>query len=75
MILTDDHWNLPIVKNISVLKLIARSGNFIPTPAANQLLINVRRSLNIFCIRVYRCFSKNVYSKLIEQAAKEAQDA
>ena len=73
LILTDQHKNLPIVRDVSVLKLVARTGNFIPTPSANQLVVNVRRSLNIFCIRVYRCFSKAVYSKLIEQGAKDAR--
>ena len=49
-ILTDEHKNLAIVNDTTILKLVARTGNFIPTPSANQIVFNVRRSLNIFCI-------------------------
>ena len=42
-ILTDDHKTLPIVNDLAILKLVSRTGNFIPTPSANQLVCNVRR--------------------------------
>jgi hypothetical protein len=74
-ILTDEHKNLPIVNDLAILKLVSRTGNFIPTPSANQIVFNVRRSLNIFCIRVYKLISKSVYRTLIEQGAEEAQAA
>ena len=74
-ILTDEHKNLPIVNNTTILKLVARTGNFIPTPSANQIVFNVRRSLNLFCIRVYKNISKSIYRELIEQGAEEARFA
>ena len=74
-ILTDEHKNLPIVNNTTILKLVARTGNFIPTPSANQIVFNVRRSLNLFCIRVYKNISKSIHRKLIEQGAEEARSA
>jgi hypothetical protein len=73
--LTDEHKNLSIVNNTTILKLVARTGNFIPTPSANQIVFNVRRSLNIFCIRVYKCITKSVYWNLITQGAEEARSA
>ena len=60
-ILTDEHKNLPIVNNTTILKLVARTGNFIPTNSANQIVFNVLRSLNIFCIQVYKNLSKSIY--------------
>ena len=74
-ILTDEHKNLPIINDLAILKLVSRTGNFIPTPSANQLVFNVRRSLNIFCIRVYKTITKSIYRKLIERGAEEAQAA
>ena len=74
-ILTDEHKNLPIVNNTTILKLVARTGNFIPTPSANQIVFNVRRSLNLFCIRVYKNISKSIHRKLIEKGAEEARSA
>ena len=74
-ILTDEHKNLAIVNDTTILKLVARTGNFIPTPSANQIVFNVRRSLNIFCIRVYKNITKSVYSSLIAQGAEEAHSA
>ena len=75
LILTDEHKNLPIVRDPSVLKLVARTGKSIPTPPAKQLALNVRRSLNIFCIRVYRCLSKAVHLKLIQQGVETSRAA
>ena len=75
-ILTDEHKNRPIVNNTEVLKLVAiPTGNFIPTPSANQIVFNAHRSLNIFCIRVCKSISKSTYRKLIEQGAEEARSA
>jgi hypothetical protein len=60
-ILTDDHKNLPIFKDLAILKLVSRTGNFF---SSNQLVFNVRRLLNIFCIWVYNSISKSIKSHL-----------
>ncbi len=65
LILSDEHKELPIIKNQAVLNLIARTGNFIPTPSGQQLARNVKLSLDVFTIRVYNQFSGHVHRKLI----------
>jgi hypothetical protein len=72
--LTDDHKNLQIVNDLAILKLVSRTCSFIPTPSGNQLVFNVHRLLNIFCIRVYNLISKSIGLILICQGAEEAQD-
>jgi len=72
MVLSDEHKELPITKNQAVLDLVAKTGNFIPTPSAQQLARNVRLSLNIFTIRVFNQFSGHVHRKLI-QDGKDAE--
>ena len=72
-ILTAEHKELPVVHNLAVLKLVARTGNFIPTPSANQIVFNAQNSLNIFCIRVYKTLSKAVHRDLILKGQEEAR--
>ncbi len=43
-VLKDEHKNLAIVNDTMILKLVAKTGNFIPTPSANQIVFNVRQS-------------------------------
>ncbi len=74
-ILTYEHNNLPIFNNTVILKLVARTGNFIPIPVANSMIFNVRRSLNLFCVRMYINISKSIHRKLMEQGAEEARSA
>ena len=74
-ILTDEHKNLPIVNDLAILKLVSRTGNFIPTPSANQIVFNVRRSMNLVYSRVYKNISKSIHRKLIEKGAEEARSA
>ena len=63
LILTDEHKLIPILQCPSFLTLVARTGNFIPTPVASQLNSIVHKSLNIFFVRVYNTLSKYVHRK------------
>ena len=63
LILTDEHKSIPILQRPSFLTLVARTGNFIPTPVASQLNSVVHKSLNIFFVRVYNTLSKYVHRK------------
>jgi len=72
MILSDEHKELPITKNQAVLDLVAKTGNFIPIPSAQQLVKNVKLSLDIFTVRVFNQFSGYVHRKLIQEG-KDAE--
>ena len=65
-ILADEHKQLPIIKNQAVLNLVAKTGNFIPTPSAQALIRNIPLSLNIFCVRVYNQFSGFIHRRRIQ---------
>ena len=54
---TEEHQQLPIIKNQAVLKLAGKTGDFIPTPSAQQLIRNLSQLLNLFSVRVYNQFS------------------
>jgi hypothetical protein len=73
--LTDEHNNLPVVVNATILELVARTVNFTPTHSANQIVFNVRKSMNLVYSRVYKNFSKSIHRKLIEKGAEEARSA
>lgn len=68
--LTEEHKNLPIVTDSTFLSLVSRTGNFIPTPPAAQLILNVKRSLHILYGRVHSALSHKVYKNLIECGKK-----
>ena len=72
MILSDEHKELPITKNQAVLDLVAKTGNFIPIPSAQQLVRSVKLSLNVFTVRVFNQFSGHVHRKLIQEG-KDAE--
>ena len=75
LILTEEHRRLPIIENRAVLKLVGKTGNFIPTPPAQQLIRNVALSLNIFCVRVYNQFAGFIYRDRIEESKSAAEEA
>ena len=54
---TEEHQQLPIIKNQAVLKLAGKTGDLIPTPSAQQLIRNLSQLLNLFSVRVYNQFS------------------
>ena len=66
-ILTDEHKNLPIVTN-SALSLVSRTGNFIPTPSATQLIIDIKRLIHVLYGRIHSTLSHKVYKELIESS-------
>jgi hypothetical protein len=62
-----EHKQLPIIKkNQAVLNLVAKTGNLIPTPSAQALILNIPVSQNILCVRVYNQFSGIVHSRPIQ---------
>ena len=63
--LTEEHKKLPIVTDSTFLSLVSRTGNFIPTPTASQLIVNVKRSLHVLCGRIHSALSQKVYHQLI----------
>lgn len=71
-ILTEEHKHLQIIKNQAVLNLVAKTGNFIPTPSAQSLIRNIPLSLNIFCVRVYNQFSGFIHRNRIEEGKEAA---
>ena len=71
-ILTEEHKQLPIIKNQAVLNLVAKTGNFIPTPSTQYLIRNIPLSLNIFCVRVYNQFSGFIHRHRIREGNDEA---
>jgi hypothetical protein len=71
-ILTEEHKQLPIIKNQAVLNLVAKTGNFIPTPSTQILIRNIPLSLNIFCVRVYNQFSGFIHRHRIREGTNEA---
>ena len=75
LILTEEHQQLPIIKNQAVLKLVGKTDNFIPTPSAQQLIRNVSQSLNIFSVRVYNRFSGFIHRNRIEESRLAAEAA
>jgi hypothetical protein len=72
---TAKHNSLAIVNDATILKLVARTGNFVPTPSANQIVFHVNPSPNYFCIRLYKSKSQSIYWDLITQEAEEARSA
>ena len=75
LILTEEHKKLQIVQNHAVISLVGKTGNFIPTPSAQQLIRNLSLSLNIFCVRVYNSFSGFVHRNRIEEQKQAAERA
>ena len=75
LILTEEHQQLPIIKNQAVLKLVGKTDNFIPTPSAQQLIRNVSQSLNIFSVRVYNQCSGFIHRNRIEESRLAAEAA
>lgn len=73
MVLTEEHTRLPIVGNPALFRLLGRTGKFIPTPPANQLLWSLPLSLNVFAHRVFCNFTRYVHKDLA--ARDEAEDA
>ena len=65
LMLTEEHKKLPIVTDSTFLSLVSRTGNFIPTPTASQLIVNVKRSLHVLCGRIHSALSQKVYHQLI----------
>ena len=64
---------LPIVADPAFLRLVSRTGNFIPTPSATQLIVNVKMSLLTLSSRINSILKFHAFKELIESSAAEAQ--
>jgi hypothetical protein len=71
-ILSEERKHLQIIKNQAVPNLVAKTGNFIPTPSAQSLIRNIPLSLNIFCIRVYNQSSGFINRNRIQEGKEAA---
>jgi len=72
LILTEEHKKLSIVTDLTFLSLVSRTGNFIPTPPANQLIFNVKRSLHVLQGRIHSILSHKVNYTVITNSKAAA---
>jgi hypothetical protein len=70
--LTEADRALPIVTDPAFLSLVTRTGNFIPTPSAAQLIVNVNKSLLVLCGRINSALKCHVHRRLIDESSTEA---